>query len=142
MLLSLFYIGHQLDMEFTFKNVLFLYGQSLEENKFFICKWLSIRCFDGDTCPLLSALGPHLMKTHSDPMQDFTVPVSSEMHCTFNFFQTSFLVMVLFLIFFIITYFPQLHLECYPKSPPYPPPHFPTHPFPFFGPGTPLYWGI
>jgi hypothetical protein len=25
---------------------------------------------------------------------------------------------------------------------PYPPPHFPTHPFPFFGPGIPLYWGI
>jgi hypothetical protein len=47
-----------------------------------------------------------------------------------------------FIIFFIIMYFPQLHLECYPKSPPYPPPHFPTHPFPFFGPGIPLYWGI
>jgi hypothetical protein len=42
-----------------------------------------------------------------------------------------------FKIFFIITYFPQLHLECYPKSPPYPPPHFPTHQFPFFGPGIP-----
>jgi hypothetical protein len=27
-----------------------------------------------------------------------------------------------FKIFFIIMYFPQLHLECYPKSPPYPPP--------------------
>ena len=37
-------------------------------------------------------------------------------------------------IFFIITYFPQLHFQCYPKSPPYPPPHFPTHPFPFFWP--------
>jgi hypothetical protein len=22
------------------------------------------------------------------------------------------------------------------------PPHSPTHPFPFFGPGIPLYWGI
>jgi hypothetical protein len=43
-----------------------------------------------------------------------------------------------FFIFFIITHFPQLHLECYPKSPPYPPPHFPTHPFPFFGPGIAL----
>jgi hypothetical protein len=32
-------------------------------------------------------------------------------------------------IFFIITYFSQLHLECYPKSPPYPPPptSLPTH---------------
>jgi hypothetical protein len=44
--------------------------------------------------------------------------------------------------FFFITYFPQLHLECYPKSLPHPPPHSPTHPFPFFGPGVPLYWGI
>jgi hypothetical protein len=37
-------------------------------------------------------------------------------------------------IFFniFITYFPQLHFQCYPKSPPYPPPHFPTHPFPIF----------
>jgi hypothetical protein len=50
---------------------------------------------------------------------------------------------ILFLkIFFIITYFPQLHLQCYPKSPPYQPPHFPTHPFPFLDPGIPLYWGI
>jgi hypothetical protein len=37
-------------------------------------------------------------------------------------------------IFLFITYFPQLHFQCYPKSPPYPPPHFPTHPFPFFWP--------
>jgi hypothetical protein len=34
-----------------------------------------------------------------------------------------------FKIFFIM-YFPQLHFQCYPKSPPYPSPHFPTHPFP------------
>jgi hypothetical protein len=48
-----------------------------------------------------------------------------------------------FLIYFFITYFPQLHFQCYPKSPPYPPPHFPTHSFPFFfGPGVPLYCGI
>jgi hypothetical protein len=39
-------------------------------------------------------------------------------------------------------YFPQLHLECYPKSPPYPSSHFPTHLFPFFDPDIPLYWGI
>jgi hypothetical protein len=34
-----------------------------------------------------------------------------------------------FYIFFIIMYFPQLHLECYPKSPPYPhpPTSLPTH---------------
>jgi hypothetical protein len=38
-------------------------------------------------------------------------------------------------IFFylFITYFPQLHFQCYPKSPPFPPRYFPTHPFPFFG---------
>jgi hypothetical protein len=39
-----------------------------------------------------------------------------------------------FFFIFFITYFPQLHFQCYPKSPPYPPPHFPTHPFPFFWP--------
>jgi hypothetical protein len=50
-----------------------------------------------------------------------------------------------FFFFFLITYFPQLHFQCYPKSPPHPPPPTPpspTHPFPFFGPGVPLYWGI
>jgi hypothetical protein len=35
---------------------------------------------------------------------------------------------------FFFTYFPQLHFQCYPKSPPHPPPHFPTHPFPIFWP--------
>jgi hypothetical protein len=43
---------------------------------------------------------------------------------------------------YIITYFPQLHFQCYPKSPPYPTPHSPTCPFPLFSPGVPLYWGI
>jgi hypothetical protein len=47
-----------------------------------------------------------------------------------------------FLIFFI-TYFPQLHFQCYPKSPPYPPPPLSYPPIPiFFGSGIPLYWGI
>jgi hypothetical protein len=41
-----------------------------------------------------------------------------------------------------IRYFPHLHFQCYPKSPPYPPPHSPTRPLPLFGPGVPLYWGI
>jgi hypothetical protein len=49
---------------------------------------------------------------------------------------------IFFLSFFniFIMYFPQLHFQCYPKSPPYPPPNSPTHPFPLFGPGVPLYW--
>jgi hypothetical protein len=34
---------------------------------------------------------------------------------------------------FFITYFPQLHFQCYPKSPPYPP-HSLIHPFPLFWP--------
>jgi hypothetical protein len=66
-----------------------------------------------------------------------------------NFLFLSFLFFLTFLmpnlynfVFFFITYFPQLHFQCYPKSPPYPPPHSPTHPFPLFGPGVPLYWGI
>jgi hypothetical protein len=46
------------------------------------------------------------------------------------------------LLFFLIRCFPCLHFQCYPKSPPYPPPQSPTHPFPLFGPGVPLYWGI
>ena len=28
------------------------------------------------------------------------------------------------------------------QKPPYPTPYSPTHPFPLFGPGIPLYWGI
>ena len=45
-----------------------------------------------------------------------------------------------FLIIFI-RYFPHLHFQCYPKSPPYRPPHThsPTHPLPIFGPGIPLH---
>jgi hypothetical protein len=39
-----------------------------------------------------------------------------------------------FFLTFFITYFPQLHFQCYPKNPPYPLPHFPTHPFPFYWP--------
>jgi hypothetical protein len=44
--------------------------------------------------------------------------------------------------FIFIRYFPRLHFQCYPKSPPYPPPQSTTHPLPHFGPGVPLYWGI
>jgi hypothetical protein len=43
-----------------------------------------------------------------------------------------------FLKYIFIRYFPHLHFQCYPKSPPYPP----MHPLPLFGPGVPLYWGI
>ena len=48
--------------------------------------------------------------------------------------------MVVFIFF--IGYFLHLHFQCYPKTPPYPPPHSPTHPLPLLGPGDPLYWGI
>jgi hypothetical protein len=47
-------------------------------------------------------------------------------HLTINFF------------LFFIMYFPQLHLKCYPKSPPYPSSHSPTHTFPLISPGIPL----
>jgi hypothetical protein len=30
-----------------------------------------------------------------------------------------------FIYIFLIRYFPHLHFQCYPKSPPYPPPHSP-----------------
>jgi hypothetical protein len=49
--------------------------------------------------------------------------------------------------FFFFKYF-LLHIflnyisNAIPKVPHTLPPHFPTHPFPFFGPGVPLYWGI
>jgi hypothetical protein len=43
-------------------------------------------------------------------------------------------------LFFLIRYFPHLHFQCYPKSPPYPPPtplpthsHFLALAFPFTG---------
>jgi hypothetical protein len=48
----------------------------------------------------------------------------------------------IYILNIFIRYFPHLHFQCYPKSPPYPPPHSPTHPLPLFGHGVPLYWGI
>ena len=50
---------------------------------------------------------------------------------------------IYFVNIFIITYFPQLHLECtFRKSPiPSPPTSLPTHSH-FFVPGIPLYCGI
>jgi hypothetical protein len=50
--------------------------------------------------------------------------------------------LVFFFLIFLIRYFPHLHFQSYPKSPPYPPPHSPTHPLPLLGSGFPLYWGI
>jgi hypothetical protein len=44
--------------------------------------------------------------------------------------------------YIFIRYFPRLHFQCYPKSPPYPPPQSTTHPLPRFGPRVPLYWEI
>jgi hypothetical protein len=37
-------------------------------------------------------------------------------------------------IYIFITYLPQLHFQCYPKSPPYPPPPLPYPPIPIFWP--------
>jgi hypothetical protein len=50
----------------------------------------------------------------------------------------------LLVLYFLITYFPQLYFQCYPKSPPYPTHNsLPTYSPPFFfGPGIPLYWGV
>jgi hypothetical protein len=42
-----------------------------------------------------------------------------------------------FFYLFFIRYFLHLHFQCYPKSPPYPLPHSPTHPLPLLGPGVP-----
>jgi hypothetical protein len=64
--------------------------------------------------------------------------------CQAQYFKWKKVSIFLFLIFFI-TYFPQLHFQCYPKSAPYPPPltSLPTHShFFFFGPGVPLYCGM
>ena len=60
------------------------------------------------------------------------IVIQSECHITFDHFLKS----------IFIRYFPHLHFQCYPESPPYPPPQSPTHPLPLFGPGIPLYWGI
>jgi hypothetical protein len=53
------------------------------------------------------------------------------------------LLLLLFFYYFFITYFPQLHFQCYPKSPHTLPPllSYPLIPI-FFSPGIPLYWGI
>jgi hypothetical protein len=66
----------------------------------------------------------------------FFTEVWSFQHLEFLFLLISFFVwsvplkiLSFFKNIFIITYFPQMHLECYPKSPPYHPPHFPTHTF-------------
>jgi len=45
-----------------------------------------------------------------------------------------FFTLCFFFSFFFITYFPQLHFQCYPKSPPYPPPPIPYPPIPIFWP--------
>jgi hypothetical protein len=44
------------------------------------------------------------------------------------------MVYTFFLNIFFITYFSQLHFQCYPKSPPYPPAQLPYPPIPTFWP--------
>ena len=53
------------------------------------------------------------------------------------FFQNLFIFIYLhffFSLIFFIMYFPQLHFQCYTKSPPYPPPPLPYPPIPIFWP--------
>jgi hypothetical protein len=49
-----------------------------------------------------------------------------------------------FVVFNIFYYyiFSSITFRMLSQKSPIPPPHFPTHPFPFVGPGIPLYWGI
>jgi hypothetical protein len=49
---------------------------------------------------------------------------------------------IVFLNIFLLRNFLNYISNVIPKVPHTPPPHFPTHPFPFFGPGVPLYSGI
>jgi hypothetical protein len=41
---------------------------------------------------------------------------------------------IFFFLFFFIRYFPRLHFQCYPRSPPHPPPPLPYPPTPPFWP--------
>jgi hypothetical protein len=50
----------------------------------------------------------------------------------FNFFKNIFYYYV----------FSSITFRMLSQKSPIPPPHFPTHPFQFFDPGIPLYWGI
>jgi hypothetical protein len=74
----------------------------------------------------------------------FTIYSALYLHSSIYLPTFFFLFFCFVFINFFIRYFPHLHFQCYPKSPPYPPPPtpLPTHPLPLFGPGVPLYWGI
>jgi hypothetical protein len=50
-------------------------------------------------------------------------------------------VVVVFSLIFLLRIFLNYISNAIPKAS-HTPPHSPTHPFPFFGPGVPLYWGI
>jgi hypothetical protein len=51
--------------------------------------------------------------------------------------------LMLFLIYiFLLRIFLNYISNAIPKVPHTLPPHSPTHPFPLFGHGVPLYWGI
>jgi hypothetical protein len=47
-----------------------------------------------------------------------------------------------YILFFYYVFFLNYISNAIPKVPHTLPPHSPTHPFPFFGPGVPLNWGI
>jgi hypothetical protein len=93
---------------------------------FFFCFIIKVFCF---FLPLLD-LSPSLK-----------VSQLSQLSCNYFFPGIIFFSSVILFYYFIffIGYFPHLHFQCYPKSPPYSSPHSPTYPFPLLGPRIPLY---
>jgi hypothetical protein len=60
----------------------------------------------------------------------------------FFFLEFYFFSNLFFSLIFLLHIFLNYISNAIPKASHTLPPHSPTHPFPFFGPGVPLYWGI
>jgi hypothetical protein len=83
------------------------------------------------------------METRSQSFLFLSFPFLSFPFLSFPFFSFLFFFLGGVFFYFLFKYFLLcIFLNYISKSPPYPPPHSPTHPFPLFGPGIPLYWGI